>query len=258
MRRIAWMGVIAMMAAMAGTAQTGPPGHKLVRTLVITGDDHPAHHWKETTPAIVAALNSGTPRFEIVVSEDPEVLAKKELFSYKLIVLSYCNWNHPGLSDAAKENFVEFLKKGGGLSILHFSNGAFHFSLPNEGGSDWPEYRKICRRVWDHTPGKSHHDRYGAFHVNIVDRNSPITRHLGGFDTTDELYFNQQGDLPVHVLATARSKDTGKDEPMVFTYSYEKARVFQTLLGHDVAAIRTPGETQLIRNGSLWAAKEGQ
>jgi len=258
MRRIAWISIFMIAAAMAAAPQTGAPGSKLVPALLITGDDHPLHLWRETTPVIVAALNGGTPRFKVTVSEDPEILAKKELLSFKLIVLNYCNWNHPGLSEAAKKNFVEFLNKGGGLTIVHFSDGAFHFSLPNEPGSDWPEYRKICRRVWDHTKGKSRHDRYGPFRVDIVDRKSPITRNLRSFDTTDELYFDQQGDLPIHVLATARSKVSGKDEPVAFTYSYGKARVFQTLLGHNVAAIETPGAGQLIRNGSLWAAQQKQ
>jgi type 1 glutamine amidotransferase len=42
---------------------------------------------------------------------------------------------------------------------------------------------------------------------------------------------------------------------MAFNYQYGPARVFQLLLGHDVAAIRASGTTQFIRNGSLWAAK---
>ncbi len=83
----------------------------------------------------------------------------------------------------------------------------------------------------------------------------PITEGMAGFDTTDELYFNQRGDLPVEPLATARSKLTGKDEPLAFAYSYGQGRVFQTLLGHDAAAIRAAGE--LIGRGSLWAAGSG-
>ena len=246
--------IIGALAGLTMALGAGAQQGDLLPTLLITGDDHPAHRWKETTPAIVAALNSGTSRFKITVSEDAEILASKELFSFKLIVLNYCNWTRPGLSDSAKKNFVAFLNGGGGLTIVHFSDGAFHFSLPKQPGSDWPEYRTICRRVWDHTPGKSRHDPYGSFRVDIVDRESPITQGLQSFETTDELYFDQQGDLPIHVLATARSKVSGKDEPMVFTYNYGKARVFQTLLGHSAAAIATPGAAQLLRNGSLWAA----
>ncbi|MCP5116222.1 MAG: ThuA domain-containing protein, partial [bacterium] len=170
-------------------------------------------------------------------------------------VLSYANWKRPGLSEEAKANLIRYLDAGGGLSIIHFANGAFHFSLPEAGDSDWPEYRKICRRVWDHTEGLSGHDKYGKFTVDITDRHHPITRLIEPFETTDELYFRQQGSAPVHVLATAHSSVTGEDEPMALVYEYGPARVFQTLLGHSAESIETPGTTQLIRYGSLWAAR---
>ena len=126
-----------------------------IKTLLVTGNNHPSHKWQETTPAIFAALNSETPRFKVTVTEDAEFLARKDLLDFKLVVLNYCNWEKPGLSDAAKSNFVRFLRKGGGLTLIHFSNGAFHFSLPKAAESDWPEYRKICRRVWDHSDKKT-------------------------------------------------------------------------------------------------------
>jgi type 1 glutamine amidotransferase len=225
-----------------------------IKTLLVTGNNHPSHKWQETTPAIIAALNSETPRFNVTVTEDAEFLARKDLLDFKLVVLNYCNWEKPGLSDAAKSNFVRFLRKGGGLTLIHFSNGAFHFSLPKAAESDWLEYRKICRRVWDHSDKKTGHDRYGKFRVEIAKVDHPVVRSIEPFETKDELYYNQHGDDPIQVLATARSQQTGKEEPMAFVYSYDKARVFQTLLGHSAESIEAPGATQLIRYGSLWAA----
>ena len=81
---------------------------------------------------------------------------------------------------------------------------------------------------------------------------------MNAYDTTDELYYRQQGNEPIHVLATAHSRDTGQDEPMAFVYEYGQGRVFQTVLGHDAAAIRNPGTSELIRRGSTWAAKRPQ
>ena len=86
----------------------------------------------------------------------------------------------------------------------------------------------------------------------------PITAGLNSFETIDELYCNQQGDLPIEVLATAHSTVTGKDEPMVFVYSYGKGRVFQTVLGHAAESIRLPGESSLIRRAAAWAAGQPQ
>ena len=91
------------------------------------------------------------------------------------------------------------MSDGGGLAIIHFSNGAFHASLPETPPSDWPEYREICRRVWDHAPGKSSHDPYGRFTFNVTS-DHPITRGMNSFETIDELYSNQQGDRPIEVL----------------------------------------------------------
>ena len=42
------------------------------------------------------------------------------------------------------------------------------------------------------------------------------------FETVDELYYRQQGTEPTDVLVTAKSKDTGKDEPLAWAYEYGK------------------------------------
>ncbi len=76
------------------------------------------------------------------------------------------------------------------------------------------------------------------------------------FEIVDELYFSQQGDLPVEPLAVAHSKRTGKNEPMALAYDFDKGRIFQTVLGHDEAAILLPGSAELIRRGCAWAASK--
>jgi hypothetical protein len=177
---------------------------------------------------------------QVTVVTEPEFLAAKELFRYDVVLLNYCNWQRPGLSEAAQANFVKYLAEGGGLAIVHFTNGAFHASLPGTPPSDWPEFRKICRRVWDHAPGKSSHDPYGRFRVTVT-KDHPITEGLGSYETIDELYCNQQGDLPIEVLATAHSTVTDRDEPMAFVYRYGDGLVFQTVLGHASESIRVPG-----------------
>ena len=230
-----------------------------IRALIVTGHQYPGHKWRQTTPAISAALR-GDLRMQVTVVNNVEFLADPRLRNYDVMVLNYCNWKRPGLSDAAKAGFVRYLKSGGGLVIVHFANGAFHYSLPGAGKSDWPEYRKICRRVWDHTKDpktgrmKSAHDPYGKFRVNIADAKHPVTRGMQPFETSDELYFHQQGTLPIHVVATAHSHMTGHDEPIAFVYDYGRARVFQTVLGHDAASLRVSGTAALIRRGAVWTA----
>jgi putative heme-binding domain-containing protein len=230
------------------------PVGRPIRAVIVTGHQYPGHLWRETTKALQEALGVDR-RVRLRVVEDVEFLARPELLDFDVVVFNYCNWERAGLSEAAKKNFVRYLSEGGGLVLVHFANGAFHFSLPKAGAGDWPEWRtRICRRVWDHTPGKSGHDAYGPFRVEIAKTDHPITRGLEGFETKDELYYRQQGDEPVVVLATARSKATGRDEPMAMVHEYGKGRVFQTVLGHDAASLRVPGVAQLIRRGTAWAA----
>ena len=223
---------------------------KPVKTLLLTGDDHPAHLWKQTTVSLMEDLNNRGPEFDVTVTEDPNQLA--HLDGYRLLVLHYANWTSPGLRDAAKAGLVRYLKRGGGLAVIHFANGAFHHSLPKSPGTDWPGYRDIVARVWDHSQPTVGHDPYGKFRVDIVPH--ALTRGLASYETTDELYFGQVGTRKVEVLATARSRKTGRDEPMAMVYRVGKGRVFQTVLGHAVESQRNDGTTQLIRRGATWAA----
>jgi type 1 glutamine amidotransferase/glucose/arabinose dehydrogenase len=221
-----------------------------VRALILTGYNHPAHDWKATTAALIHALEQD-PRMKVDVSENPEDLAGTKLDAVDLLVLNYCNWDKPGLSDAAKANLLKYLGRDGGLSVIHFANGAWNKTLPAK-DSDWEDYRAtIVRRVWMHPD--SAHDPFGAFPVTITPVKHEITAGLAPFETKDELYFKQAGALPIEPLATAKSKVSGQDEPMAWAYDVEKARVFQTVLGHAAESIRAAAP--LLRRGSVWAAK---
>ena len=241
------------LTGIEGTARAAAETES-ISALILTGHQYPGHLWQQTTPALVEALTRD-PRIAVHVSREIEDLATDRINDYDLLVLNYCNWMSEGLSEEAKAGFVEYLSGGGGLILIHFANGAFHFSLPEAGDSDWPEYRNICRRVWDHTPGKSGHDAFGQFIVEIADPEHPITAGMQPFQTTDELYYRQQGDQPIHVVAHARSGDTGQFEPMAFVYDYGDGRVFQTVLGHAADSIRNPGAAELISRAAAWVAK---
>ena len=222
---------------------------KPVKALIVTGHHHPGHDWRKLTAALIGVLEQD-PRVVAHVTENPEDLANIKRADYDAVLMNYCNWDKAGLSDAAKNGFVNYLKSGGGLSIIHYSNGAFTPTIPNT-HSVWPEYHtKMVRRYWLHGKGASGHDKYGPFKVDIANKSHPITRGLKPFPTIDELYFRQAGDQPIEPLVTARSNVTKKDEPLAFAYNYEKARVFQTLLGHADESIRGAGA--LIRRGLIW------
>lgn len=225
-----------------------------IKALLVTGHNHPAHDWRKVTAALIPVVEQD-PRIIVEVTEKPEDLASPQLKDYQLVIFNYSSWDRPGLSDAAKQNFLNYLKNGGGLVVVHFANGAFTNTLPNK-ESDWPEFRtQVVRRIWDHTPGLSGHDAFGKFTVEITaaGEKHPITQGMASFDTEDELYFRQQGPLPIIPLAVAHSKVTGQDEPMAWAYEYGKAQVFQTVLGHSDVSIRKAG--MLLRRGAAWAGR---
>jgi type 1 glutamine amidotransferase len=225
------------------------------KALIVTGHNHPAHDWRATTAALIPVLEQD-PRAIVTVTENPEDLTGERLRDQSLVVMNYCNWDRPGLGEKAKENFARYLREGGGLAVIHFANGAFTDTLPNR-DCDWPEYRtRIVRRIWDHRPGRSSHDKFGPFRVDPTAVRHPIITGLPPFETLDELYYRQMGDLPIEPLATAASKETKQNEPMAWAYDYGNGRVFQTVLGHSDESVRKAAA--LIRRGSVWAARREQ
>jgi uncharacterized protein len=212
------------------------------RIAIVTGIDYPGHLWKETTPVLAAQLRRD-PRLHVAVKETPEFLADPTLFEFDAVVFHWMNWEKPAPGDAARENFRKFVAGGKGLVLVHFACGAFQ---------DWPEFRKIAGRVYD--PKLPPHDPRGPYAVKISDPDHPVTKGLGDFEADDELYTCLAGEAPIRVLGTAKSKVTGKDEPMAFVLEYGKGRVFHSPLGHDVKALNMPGVADLFRRGTAWAA----
>ena len=245
-------------AALAGVnGEQRALSEKPIRALILTGHQYPGHKWAETTPVLRAALEQDG-CFVVEVSEDIERLSQIKPGSHDVLVLNYCNWEQPrGLSAQSKAAFVDYLKAGGGLVLIHFANGAWHFSLPKAGESDWPEFRNICRRVWDHK-SDSGHDPFGAFRCEITAAPHAITQGMAAFDTLDELYFRQKGTAPIEPLVTAKSRQTGRDEPLAWAYDYGRGRVFQTVLGHGAVSLQMAGPAELVRRGAAWAAGREQ
>lgn len=232
---------------------------KEYKGLILTGNNYPGHKWQETTPLILEALELNG-KVHIDVSYNINDLHQYDLRDYDFLAFNYCNWEDPDpLLESSKTALMNYVENGGGLMFIHFANGAFHFSLPNAGGSDWPYYRKLCRRVWNHN-GKSTHDQYGDFHVIISDTDHDITQGITSFEVKDELYYNQEGEEPIHVLLSALSKDTGNEEPQAWIYeinhsSGRNSRVFQTVMGHDTVSLKVPGLQKVLSNSALWLSR---
>lgn len=195
-----------------------------IETLLLTGENN--HDWTRSAPFCRDLMqNSG--KFHVTLTEKPsEALADRAALSK--FNLFFVDYNGKAWSDEAKRNFVEMIRGGTGVCILHASNNSF---------VGWKEYEEICALVWGE--GTSH-GSYHKFDVKITDAEHPITKGLPPVlsNHPDELYHKlvHMHHMPYHAIATAfsspESRGTGKDEPVLLVKTYGKGRVFHCILGH--------------------------
>jgi type 1 glutamine amidotransferase len=75
------------------------------------------------------------------------------------------------------------------------------------------------------------------------------------YETDDELFWDTKiGNRIITPVAVATSKVHFADFPMALELQYNRARVFNTTMGHDVKALKVPGTADLIKRGTAWAA----
>jgi uncharacterized protein len=231
---------------------------------------------KDATPEDAAKYKAELEKYAAAQERYKAYLGAMEKFQPDLgkydVVLS--NYNGDMWSSKLKADLDERLKAGKiGLVIVHAANNSF---------GSWNDYRHMVGMGWygantgdrltlDEkgqrviTPkGKGNgpgHRYTGKFSVTIRDADHPITKGmpLEWLHERDELYDNMRGPIEnVRLLATAYSykdkKGTGEHEPMIWTVSYGKGRVFHTPMGHDANAMMCVGFQTTLERGTEWAA----
>jgi type 1 glutamine amidotransferase len=215
-----------------------------IRVLLVTGEDHPAHLWREVVPVLRNSLNTDK-TIDCRIADDLEILGTDIVFDYDILLCYFKNYAPLKRNEQAKKNLAAFVENGGGLGLLHFTCGAFE---------DWTEFGQIAGRVWN--PKKRAHDPYGSFIVQYVDHDHPITKGLVDFEISDELYTClKDSALPILVLAEATSKVDKQQYPMIFVLEKGKGRIFHTTLGHNVQSVSTPDFKILLQRAVLWLNK---
>ena len=228
-----------------------------IKVVVLAGNAaHRWHNWPETTAALLRAWSEDS-RISAKVFTDPNDLVDN-LKDCNVLVLNWCNWEDPvGMPEKARLAIQEFTKSGGGVFIHHFANGACHASLPKASESDWPWYRTLVRRVWEHreiAPGQSRHDKFRSFEIKGCS-DHPLVAGMPSFTIEDELYWRQHGSEPINVLMKAKSEFTNTEEPLVWWYEIDQARIVQSLLGHSAATYNAPAMNAFVRRVVAWCAK---
>ncbi len=194
-------------------------------------------------------------------------------FSKYRVVIS--NYNGAAWPEATQRDFIKYLKGGGGFVVVHAANNSF---------GDWKEYNEAIglggwggrneksgpyvyfseqgKVVRDTSAGRGgSHGSQHPFVVIVRDANHPITRGMPSawLHGKDELYDRLRGPAEnMHVLATAYSspnqRGAGRHEPMLFTVSFGKGRVFHTPMGHADYSQECVGFITTLQRGAEWAA----
>lgn len=271
--------ILAGLMAVSSTAALG--AKQPINVLIIDGQNN--HDWKTTTPFMKGILDkSGI--FQTTVCSAPEKDTPQTAWSsfkpnfrdYNCILLNY---NGDMWPEQVKQNFVEYVRGGGGVVVIHAANNSF-------GG--WKEYEQMVGLLWRwwtygyslyvdddgkvvrEEPGKGRQMGHGdwagwyAWTLTVRDPQHPITRGmpLHWMHQKDELYHGQRGPAEnVHILLTAYSEPggkhngTGKNEPIVWWAPYGKGRVLTNVMGHGVdVGMKCIGFQLLLQRSCEWTA----
>jgi type 1 glutamine amidotransferase len=271
--------LLPVLALAAGTAS--PAAQPRIKVMILTGQCNPYHNWAVSSAAIRRMLEQpGT--FDVTVITSPPKGQDMSGFTptftgYGAVVMDYegDEWPEP-----TKKAFVEYVRGGGGLVLVHAADNAFpkwqeFLEISGVGGwagrdETWgPKVRwRDGKMVLETTPGNATHPPKHDFLIVSRAPDHPIMKGLPGewMHASDEVYSQLRGPAQnLQVLATALADKakggTGEHEPMFMTIQYGKGRVFHNTLGHvgpkDVEPVPSTTSVDFIvsmQRGTEWAA----
>ena len=245
-----------------------------LRALLVDGQNN-HKNWPATTKMMKKYLEETGLFMVDVATTNPQGTDENfrpDFAKYQVVVSNYNGAPWPA---STRQAFVDYVKGGGGLVVVHAANNAF---------GDWPEYNEMIglggwggrneksgpyvyldaegKLVRDEAKGSGgHHGRQHPFQIIVRDAEHPVTKGMprAWMHVNDELYDMLRGPGEnMHILATAYADKakggSGRHEPMIFTVQYGKGRVFHTPMGHGNDSQECVGFITTLIRGAQWAA----
>jgi len=208
------------------------------RILLLSNPMPHYHRIENTLPQLQQALEG----IELVHTQDVDVLARDELNGYDALLV-YCTGQQ--ISEEQFAGLERFVASGKGLIGIHNATDTW---------KNDPRYVEMIGGKFVTHPAQL------SVHVDIVDRDHPITRGLQEFDAWDELYVMDTNPEGYHLLMETHSHDN-RALPITWVREHGTGRVFYTALGHEPVERPNGGPFnphfhEVLRRGALWAMRE--
>ncbi len=224
---------------------------EVIPVLIIDGFSN--HDWKQTT-AVTKWILEQSGRFKVNVSTVPSDSIRRhgwmpKFERYAVVIQNTNNIQEPRLRwpEKAEKGLEAYVKKGGGLYILHSANNAFpHWRAYDEMiGLGWrPDSVGVAlevngeKNLVKYNPGEGsgtgHGDRFNAL-IQVLNRHPINEGYPDAWQTVNtEVYSFPRGHAEnLTVLSYAYdSTSTQKMWPVEWVVAYGKGRVYNSSLGH--------------------------
>lgn len=217
----------------------------LIQVLILSGSNN--HNWQQTTPYLESLLY-GTGMYEVQITNRPDTLKESEFKKFDVILSNWNSWPENDLRwpKTTEKALLDFIKKGGGFVTFHASTSAFY---------SWPEFKEISTAAW--ITDSTWHGKNSPAKIIIENDEHPVTNGMSGFFIFDELWINAGKNEKFEILGSATNEDISnkgiENQPAIMVSEYGKGRIFHTIMGHDIKAMRNTGFQILLLRAVEWA-----